>query len=119
MNTSTDEILRQFREALADCKRLYIHAAHASLEDQPDADESTRRDLVRRMVDLHKGLLIKIYSTVASADSRWSRMERDLACELIDHVWQRRLAGEELKQVARPHVPGRRQVELVQPGAAV
>ncbi len=100
MNTSTDEILRQFREALAGCKQLYIHAAHASLEDQPDADESTRRDLVRRMVDLHKGLLIKIYSTVASADSRWSRMERDLACELVDHVWQRRLAGEELKQVA-------------------
>ncbi len=96
-----DGVVTQFREALADCKRLYIQAARASLEDQPDADESTRRDMIRRMVDLHKGLLIKIYAVVAAADSRWSRSEKELACELIDHIWQQRLAGEELREVMR------------------
>ncbi len=95
------DIVAQFRSALADCKRLYIQAARASLEDRPDADEQTRHDLIRRMVDLHKGLLLKIYATVTCADSRWSRSERELACELIDHLWQQRLSGEELKQVAR------------------
>ncbi len=98
---TSPEILVQFRAALADCKRLYIQAARASLEDQPTADEATRRTLIRRMVDLHKGLLIKIYATVACADSRWSRSERELASELIDHLWQQRLAGEELRQVSR------------------
>ncbi len=100
MNSGTG-IVSQFCDAIADCKRLYIQAARASLEDQPDADDATRRDLIRRMVDLHKGLLIKVYATVAAADSRWSRSEQELACELIDHIWQRRLEGEELQQVAR------------------
>jgi len=100
MNTSV-EIAPAFRDALADCKRLYIHAAHASLENQPDADETARRELIRRMVDLHKGLLIKIYAKVAAADAKVSGMEGDLARELVDHIWQRRLRGDELRQVTR------------------
>ncbi len=70
---SDAEVVTQFREAIADCKSLYIRAARASLEDCPDADAATQRNMIRRMVDLHKGLLIKIYATVATADSRWSR----------------------------------------------
>ena len=91
----------QFRESLADCNGSISRRLGPAWRDHPDADDATRRDLIRRMVDLHKGLLIKIYATVATADSRWSRSERDLACELIDHIWQRRLEGEELQQVAR------------------
>ena len=53
------------------------------------------------MVDLHQGLLIKIYTSVARADGKWSRVERELACELVDHLWQRRLEGAELREVAR------------------
>jgi tellurite resistance protein len=94
------ELVIQFREALASCKRLYIEAARVALQDQPGADESTRRDLIRRMVDLHQGLLVKIYTSVAQADRRWSRMERVLACELVEHLWQRRLEGDELERVA-------------------
>lgn len=100
MNESSG-VVGQFREALADCKRIYIQAAQASLADHPDADESTQRDLIRRMVDLHKGLLMKIYATIAVADSRWSRSERELAAELVEHIWQRQLRGEELRDVAR------------------
>lgn len=97
--SSKTELITPFREALRHCKRLYIQAARASLEDHPDANEQTRRDLIRRMVDLHKGLLVKIYTTVAVADSRWSAGERELARELVDHVWQRRLDNDELRQV--------------------
>lgn len=95
------EIVPVFREALADCKRLYIQAARASFEDHPDADEAARRELIRRMVDLHKGLLIKVYAKVAAADSRLSGAERDLARELVDHIWQQRLSGDELRDVTR------------------
>ena len=100
MNDSSTDLITQFRESLSDCKRLYIQAARVALQDQPGADDETRRDLIRRMVDLHQGLLIKIYTSVARADGRWSRVERELACELVDHLWQRRLEGAELREVA-------------------
>ena len=100
MNSNTN-LVAPFREALTHCKRVYIQAARTSLDDQPDADENTRRDLIRRMVDLHKGLLVKIYATVAIADSRWSDSEQELARELVDHIWKKRLEREELQQVTR------------------
>ena len=101
MSVGTDELVTHFRKLLEDCRRLYVRAARASLEDRSDADESVRRDMVRRMVDLHKGLLIKIYATIAQADRRWSRTEQQLACELVDHLWQQRLQGPQLKDVTR------------------
>ncbi|MFW6169245.1 MAG: AAA family ATPase [Planctomycetota bacterium] len=99
--SSKSNLVAPFREALTHCKRLYIRAARAGLEDHPDADENTRRDLIRRMVDLHNGLLVKIYATVAMADSRWSDREQELARELVDHIWRKRLENEELQHVAR------------------
>ena len=50
------------------------------------------------MVDLHQGLLVKIYTSVARADQKWSGVERELARELVDHLWQQRLAGAELQR---------------------
>lgn len=53
------------------------------------------------MVDLHKGLLVKIYATVAEADGRWSRGEQQLAQILIQHLWREKLAGARLREAAR------------------
>lgn len=100
MNDSTADLISQFREALNDCKRLYIRAAQLALEVQPGTDEETRRSFIRRMVNLHQGLLVKIYTSVARADRKWSNMEREMACELVDHLWQQRLEGTQLKEVA-------------------
>ncbi len=101
MNDSSAELITQYRTALSDCKHLYIQAARVALQDQAAVSDETRRDLIRRMVDLHQGLLVKIYTSVARADSRWSSMERLLACELVDHLWQERLEGDKLQEVAR------------------
>jgi tellurite resistance protein/adenylate kinase family enzyme len=100
VNHSSTDLVAQFRESLGDCKRLYIQAARIALQDQPGADDEIRRDLIRRMVGLHQGLLIKIYTSVARADEKWSREERELACELVDHLWQQRLEGAKLREVA-------------------
>ncbi len=99
MNSESPSTVTQFRNALIDCKRLYISAARQALEGQGNTDESVRHDFIRRMVDLHKGLLLKIYTTIATADRRWSREERLLAQELIDHLWQERLDGPRLRDV--------------------
>jgi len=101
VNDSLPDLIVQFRESLADCKRLYIQAARVALQDQAGASDEVRRDMIRRMVDLHQGLLIKVYTSVARADGQWSQVERELACELIDHLWQQRVEGTELKEIAR------------------
>ncbi len=101
MNDRSVDVIDQFRESLSDCKRLYIHAARVALQDQPGADDTARRELIRRMVDLHQGLLVKIYTSVARADQKWSDVEQQLARELVDHLWQQRPAGKELNDIAQ------------------
>lgn len=100
MSDPPSELREQFRRSLRDCKGLYIQAARAALENQPDADEAARREMIRRMVDLHKGLLMKVYCAVAGADSRWSRAEQELASDLVDHLWQMPVDGPRLKEIA-------------------
>jgi tellurite resistance protein len=99
VNPVSTDLITQFREALTDCKRLYTQAARVALQDNAGADDETRRDMIRRMVDLHQGLLIKIFTAVARADTRLSRMERELASELVDHIWQQRLEEAPLREV--------------------
>ena len=100
MSTDTIALIPQFRDAMKDCRHLYLSAAHDCLERAPDVVEQSRQAFLRRMVDLHKGLIIKIYVCVSEADLRWSREEQRLARELIDHIWQQRLHGNQLRQAA-------------------
>ena len=53
------------------------------------------------MDDLHRALVLKVYFSVCEADQKWSSRERFLAEELFDHLWGKRLTGEELRTAAR------------------
>ncbi|MHB8972592.1 MAG: AAA family ATPase [Pirellulaceae bacterium] len=99
MNSASTDLVTQFREALTDCKRLFVQAGQVALQDHAEANDESRRDMIRRMVDLQQGLLIKIFTSVAQADARLSRMERELATELVDHIWQQRLEETPLREV--------------------
>jgi len=101
MSANTFTVSSQFRDAMSECKRLYITAARQALEERGESDSTAQHDFVRRMVDLHKGLLLKIYCTVAKADSKWSSEERQLAQDLINHVWQQQLDGDALRQASK------------------
>jgi AAA+ superfamily predicted ATPase len=50
---------------------------------------------------LHKGLLIKVYVSIAAADRRWTKEERVLAEMLFEHIWHKQLRGEQLKEAFR------------------
>ena len=50
------------------------------------------------MDDLHRGLLVKTYISVAEADQSWSASERRLAKELVLHVWGKLLDGADLQE---------------------
>ncbi len=91
----------QFQDALIACKRLYISAARQMLEQRGETRTESQYDLIRRMVDLHKGLVVKIYANVAKADHRWGPEERELARILIDHLWHQQLDDEALRVATR------------------
>ena len=90
-------LLESFRETLNECRQLYVSAARTCSEQHPDLVHHEPREFVALMDDLHKGLLIKIYVTIAQADRRWSRAEQQMASVLFEHICGTPLNGEPLR----------------------
>ena len=95
-DASFRELCAQFQEALADCRALYREAAEAWLAHEGPQCALPQEQRRERMEELHQGLLIKVFGAVAQADRRWAWQEAELASILIEHLWQRRLSGQEL-----------------------
>src|SRR5215471_11395228 len=93
-------IERQFHEALVDCRRLYHSAADQFSQESPAPDEISGQRVFELMDDLHKGLLVKIYGSIAQADHRWTPEEERLAAILFEHLWGQQLSGEQLREAA-------------------
>lgn len=97
MNKNFDALLNEYRQTLADCRSLYIQSGQFCASDHPELlPDSTR--FVRLMDDLHRGLLVKVYFSVAEADRTWAKSEIAFASELVLHVWGKLLDEPELKQ---------------------
>ena len=71
------------------------------------------------MDDLHRALVLKIYVVVCEADRKWSQAERDMAEVLFEHLWHRRLTGEQLRATAREAAADSQQNSVVQRHSAV
>src|SRR5262245_11323820 len=93
-----EAIANEFRQALIDCQQLYHSAAQQCVEHHPAAVGDSPQALFELMEDLGKGLVMKIYSSVAQADRRWSREEAQLAEILFETLWKQRLSGDELRE---------------------
>src|SRR4029079_4162073 len=93
-----DDIANEFRQALIDCRQLYHSATQQCVEHHPAAVGDSPQALIELMEDLGKGLVMKIYSTVAQADRRWSREEAQLAEILFETLCQQRWSGEALRE---------------------
>ena len=98
MSTINNTILTQFQATLADCRKLYVESGQFCAEQHPELLPQSAADFVRLMDDLHRGLLIKVFVSVAEADRSWGKAERTLAREMVLHVWGRLLDSKELKQ---------------------
>ncbi|MBN1911500.1 MAG: AAA family ATPase [Pirellulales bacterium] len=57
------------------------------------------------MDDLHKGLLTKIYVTIAGANQTWTSSEEHVGALLFEHIWDQKLSGEALRR-AIEHIAG-------------
>jgi hypothetical protein len=96
------ELVAQFRQVLQECQDLYDSAAQQCVDAHPELlagqDPQQFRD---KMLDLHRGLLVKVFLSMARADWRWSDAEQLLAREFFDHVWGRRLDAEQVRVALR------------------
>lgn len=99
--SGTPSLFEQFREALVDCKNLYLSSAQYCITQYPALLPDGPQEFLQLMADLHRGLLVKVYASVAEADSRWSGNEQQLAQILIQHLWHQKLAGPALREAAR------------------
>src|SRR5262245_19433037 len=86
-----------FRDTLEQLEQLYRHAAGEYARLRPDLARDSAEEFEQRLLDLHKGLALKIYIEMARSDRRLSPEELRLAQELLAHVYGRRLEGDELK----------------------
>ena len=87
----------EFERALDDCQKLYHEAARESVRLRPQTDEKEAEQIGQLMLDLHRGLLVKIFVEIAQSDWSWNQAERDLAAALLAHVWNVRVPSTEIR----------------------
>jgi hypothetical protein len=101
-----DPHLAAFGQAVDDCIELYRSSANAwNLSTHASGlrrDDAATRSL---MEDLARGLLVKIFLTIMQADLRFCTAERRLAQVLIEKLWGRHFAEDEIGTVMRELVP--------------
>ncbi len=94
----TRPLVDEFRRALEDCEDLYRSSALEHVRTRPDSLLEAPRDFVHRMLNLYRGLVLKIVVETAHIDGRWSSQELALAIELYEHLWGRQLNEEQVKE---------------------
>jgi hypothetical protein len=100
-----------FRQTLEECRELYVSSATLVAQEHPQLlphgthgkgkRQMNAEEFIALMDDLHRAMVLKVYFGVCEADRKWSAGERFLAEQLCDHLWGRRLTGEELRTAAR------------------
>jgi hypothetical protein len=91
-------LVDEFRRALEDCEDVYVSAAHECARLHPESMGGSRREFVERMIDLHRGLVLKIFISVAFVDHQWSHEDLVVARAMFEHLWARRLDEEQTRQ---------------------
>jgi hypothetical protein len=85
------DFIEGYRQALEDCEDLYRSAALEVLHAQPELSKDARRDFLHRMIDLHRGLVLKLFADVAFVERRWSDEALELAEVMFEHLYHKQL----------------------------
>lgn len=97
MHKNFDLLLTEYQKTLADCRQLYLESGQFCATDHPDVVPDSPKNFIRLMDDLHRGLLVKVFFSVAEADRTYDRCEKVFAKELVLHAWGRMLDENDLK----------------------
>jgi tellurite resistance protein len=88
-----EAILAELTQAMQECRELYLSGI------SPGSPSAALRQLASSQDRLHRGLLAKIYGSIAAADGRWTYEEQRCAAALLDHVGVSR-SPDQLEQTA-------------------
>jgi AAA+ superfamily predicted ATPase len=89
-------LLALFRAELAHCENVYRTCGELIAAHGTSAVRGDPAKLPVLMADLHRGLLMKIFTEIARCDRQWDPQECELAVELFRHVWQADVGPEAL-----------------------
>jgi hypothetical protein len=95
------DTLSVFRATLEECRKLYVSSGQLCAQQYPHLIDKSGDEFVQLMDDLHRALVLKIYVEMCEADHKWSQAERQLGEVLFEHLWHRKLTGEQLRDTAR------------------
>jgi AAA+ superfamily predicted ATPase len=98
-----DDICHDFDQTLHACRELYVSSAHLCLEETPHLVPGQPEAYIELLDNLHRGLLLKIFTSVAASDQICSAAEQKLAVRLLNHAWDETLGEERVREVL-PHV---------------
>jgi tellurite resistance protein len=95
-----DAILAELAQAMQDCRQLYL----SCVPPVPGFQRAATQHLAVAQDRLHRGLLAKIYASIAEADGRWTYEEQRCVTALLQHVgvpWSPNQLEETARKVAR------------------
>ena len=86
-----------FRDLLRQCEGLYRSCAEQYARQRPEIVHEPRA-FVAQMVDLHRGLLLKVFTEIVQCGQHVGPDELRLGQELFEHAWGRQLSEEQVKE---------------------
>ena len=92
------QLLALLRHELQACETLYRVAASEAVRDAPQRVGDPEK-FTEQMLDLHRGLLVKLFMQIAEGDRAWTDAERYMAHELLLHVWGTDVVPDQLPKV--------------------
>ncbi|MEX2139140.1 MAG: AAA family ATPase [Pirellulales bacterium] len=95
-STLDSGLLELFRAELKHCENVYRTCGELLAAQGASAVQGDPAKLPVLMADLHRGLLMKIFTEIARCDRQWDPQECELAVELFRHVWQADVGPEAL-----------------------
>ncbi len=96
--SDVSDVSAQFRELLTQCRDLYVSSGELAAQQHVQLLDRPAEQFVALMDDLHRALAVKVFVSICEADRGWSKNEVALAVELILHLWNKRLADDQLRE---------------------
>ena len=92
------------RRALRSCETTFVEGAWECVQSCPEQLEQTPEAFTELMLDLHRGMMIKVLVEIARCDRRWRKEECAAARVVLQHVWNQTFPAEKLEQTIRTTV---------------
>jgi tellurite resistance protein len=98
---AAEDPLQPLQRALRSCEHTYTEGAWECVQTCPAELEQEPEAFTELMLDLHRGLVIKVLVEIARSDRTWSKQECRAARLVLHHVWKEALPADRLEEAIR------------------